>query len=71
VTGLQYSLPAELDVRVRAALARAETDRLVARIWAGDAAVWTGADEGRWLGWLTIAESEQEPRGRNCACATR
>ncbi len=59
MTGLQYSLPAELDVRVRAALARAETDRLVARIWAGDAAVWTGADEGRWLGWLTIAESEQ------------
>jgi transaldolase / glucose-6-phosphate isomerase len=25
---------------------------LVERIWARDATVWTGADEGKWLGWL-------------------
>ncbi len=25
---------------------------LVERIWARDAGVWTGGDEGRWLGWL-------------------
>ncbi|MDX6507394.1 MAG: transaldolase / glucose-6-phosphate isomerase, partial [Gaiellaceae bacterium] len=25
---------------------------LVERIWARDATVWTGSDEGKWLGWL-------------------
>jgi transaldolase/glucose-6-phosphate isomerase len=28
------------------------TSTLVDRIWARDATVWTGADEGSWLGWL-------------------
>jgi len=28
----------------------------VARIWAKDASVWTGHDEGKWLGWLTAVE---------------
>jgi glucose-6-phosphate isomerase len=30
------------------------TAELVERIWAKDASVWTGADEGRWLGWLDV-----------------
>jgi transaldolase/glucose-6-phosphate isomerase len=25
---------------------------IVERIWSRDAALWTGADEGKWLGWL-------------------
>ncbi|MEI8104506.1 MAG: hypothetical protein WCH31_01525 [Actinomycetes bacterium] len=29
-----------------------ERRQLVERIWARDPAVWTGRDEGRWLGWL-------------------
>ncbi len=29
-----------------------ETARLVERIWARDASLWTGGDENRWLGWL-------------------
>ena len=28
------------------------------RLWARDAALWTGADEGNWLGWLGITEDE-------------
>lgn len=28
------------------------------RLWGKDAALWTGADESRWLGWLDIAERE-------------
>jgi glucose-6-phosphate isomerase len=28
------------------------TDRLIERIWERDATVWTGKDEGQWLGWL-------------------
>jgi len=27
---------------------------VVERIWARDSAVWTGVDEGRWLGWLDV-----------------
>ena len=30
----------------------ATQQKLVERIWARDATVWTGADEGKWLGWL-------------------
>ncbi|HEX7383902.1 MAG TPA: bifunctional transaldolase/phosoglucose isomerase, partial [Burkholderiaceae bacterium] len=31
------------------------------RLWAGDASVWTGADEAGWLGWLGIVQAQ---RGR-------
>ncbi len=30
----------------------------VRRLWAGDASLWTGADEDRWLGWLRIVDAE-------------
>ena len=33
-------------------------DGRIRALWAGDSALWTGADEGRWLGWLTIAARE-------------
>ena len=33
-------------------MASVDTSELVERIWARDATVWTGRDEGRWLGWL-------------------
>ncbi|MDQ2882784.1 MAG: bifunctional transaldolase/phosoglucose isomerase [Actinomycetota bacterium] len=36
---------------------RADT---VARMWAHDAGVWTGQDEGRRLGWLTVAREQRE-----------
>src|SRR3712207_6952485 len=29
-----------------------DTAEVVERIWARDATLWTGHDEGRWLGWL-------------------
>jgi transaldolase/glucose-6-phosphate isomerase len=30
----------------------------VARLWARDATLWTGADEARWMGWLDIAQQQ-------------
>ena len=27
-----------------------------ARLWSGDATLWTGSDEGRWLGWLSLTD---------------
>ena len=36
---------------------RADTVR---RLWQGDASLWTGADEARWLGWLDAPRSQRE-----------
>ena len=35
--------------------------KLVERIWARDASLWTGSDEDRWLGWLDAPLLLQEP----------
>ena len=33
-------------------------DSKVERVWAKDASIWTGGDEGQWLAWLDIVEAE-------------
>ena len=35
----------------------------VGRLWSRDAALWTGGDESRWLGWLDIAGTQLEHLG--------
>ena len=30
----------------------------IRRLWAGDASLWTGSDEARWGGWLTVVDQE-------------
>ncbi len=30
----------------------------IRRLWAGDASLWSGTDEAKWLGWLTIVDQE-------------
>lgn len=35
-----------------------ESEDRVARLWAGDASVWSGADEADWLGWLRIVPEQ-------------
>jgi len=44
---------------------RVEPAELVERIWARDPSLWTGADEGRWLGWLD--EPSRYPRDQMTA----
>src|SRR5213080_3445721 len=41
-------------------MAVAAQQELVERIWARDPTVWSGADEGRWLGWLDEPKRMQE-----------
>jgi len=55
-------LPAALRDAVRATLAdwSANDNRKVRRLWAGDAALWTGGDENRWLGWLHTVDQQIE-----------
>jgi transaldolase / glucose-6-phosphate isomerase len=64
-TGLKnfsYSLPAELDGAVKASIADWKAGNKVQRLWARDASLWTGADEGQWLGWLGITEDQAAHR---------
>ncbi len=41
----------------------------VRRLWSGDASLWSGTDEGQWLGWLHITEQQLEQRGNLNALA--
>jgi transaldolase / glucose-6-phosphate isomerase len=51
-------LPAEAEKAVVLSLESWRRDGNARRLWAGDASLWTGADEGKWLGWLRVAEGE-------------
>jgi glucose-6-phosphate isomerase len=55
---LTYKLPANLASAVSAALNDWKWNNKIARLWAKDASVWTGSDEGNWLGWLSITEEQ-------------
>jgi transaldolase/glucose-6-phosphate isomerase len=39
-------------------------DGRIRRLWAGDASLWTGTDEDKWIGWLSIVEREIADIGR-------
>lgn len=51
-------LPADLDARVKAVIERARAEGWSRKLWAHDASMWTGGDEGKWLGWLAAAEGK-------------
>jgi transaldolase/glucose-6-phosphate isomerase len=53
-----YKLPPALGSAVKASLEDWKKNDKVKRLWQGDASVWTGADEGNWLGWLGITEDQ-------------
>jgi transaldolase/glucose-6-phosphate isomerase len=55
---LSAALPAELAAAVDAALADWESGGKLARLWAGDASLWTGADEADWVGWLHVVDKQ-------------
>jgi len=52
------ALPDDLSAQVRITLEDWRINGKVRRLWARDATLWTGADEGNWLGWLGITEDE-------------
>ena len=53
-----YMLPEKLESLVKAALEDWKKNDKVRRLWQRDASVWTGSDEGQWLGWLDITEKQ-------------
>ncbi len=51
-------LPEKLESLVKATLDDWKKNDKVRRLWQRDASVWTGSDEGQWLGWLDITEKQ-------------
>jgi len=52
-------LSAAQEAEVRRGLAEWEAQSGTRRLFAGDATLWTGADESRWLGWLEVVETQR------------
>jgi glucose-6-phosphate isomerase len=52
VNAQAWTAPAGLAERVRAAQGEWDRSGATGRLWEKDAALWTSADEGKWLGWL-------------------
>jgi transaldolase/glucose-6-phosphate isomerase len=55
-----YTLPDKLESDVNASLQDWKKGGKARRLWHEDASLWTGADEGKWLGWLGITEQQIE-----------
>jgi len=64
MTSLTYTLPPDLAQAVAEDLRAWESSDRVARIWAGDAKVWTGTDEAQWLGWLRVTGEQLAQKQR-------
>src|SRR6516162_8300359 len=55
---LTYRLPRPLDAAVKDSLAEWRAHDKTRKLWARDASLWTGRDEGQWLGWLGITNDQ-------------
>ncbi len=55
---LSPALPSELQTAVEAAQKSWESSNNTARLWQKDPSLWTGEDEGKWLGWLEVVDQE-------------
>jgi transaldolase/glucose-6-phosphate isomerase len=53
-----YKLPEAIEAGVRTTLEDWKNNDKSQRLWRGDAALWTGADENKWLGWLGIVDDQ-------------
>jgi len=54
-----YALPEALQKSVEHSLEHARSAGWSRRLWAGDAGMWTGRDEAKWLGWLAAGQGRQ------------
>jgi len=59
LNGLSSELSVSLHKAVTLTMDRARVEGWARRLWQGDAGLWTGKDEARWLGWLDAAKGLQ------------
>ena len=64
INRLDYKLPEPMTAAVKRSLAEWQAEGSVRRLWARDASLWTGRDEGQWLGWLGITNGQLAHIGR-------
>ena len=57
-----FSLPAQIVQSVESKIQEWTSGDNVQRIWGRDASMWTGSDEGQWLGWLDLVRTQLERR---------
>ena len=57
--GLEARLPDDLGKAVEARLETARAEAWSRRLFQGDASLWTGHDEAKWLGWIPAARGQQ------------
>ena len=70
VSRFHRSLGDELAARVDTVVEEWGVGRKVARLWAHDATLWTGAEEASWLGWLDVAMDQLTHAHRFTALVT-
>jgi transaldolase / glucose-6-phosphate isomerase len=58
VSRQSYVVPDGLKAAVKTALDDWRANGKVRRLWQRDASLWSNTDEGKWLGWLNIADEE-------------
>jgi glucose-6-phosphate isomerase len=54
----QWNFTAPLTQAVEATLKDWQAGNKMARLWQGDASLWTADDESKWLGWLRVVEEQ-------------
>ena len=64
LNAMTYKLPQDLNDAVKNALEDWRKEGKARRLWAGDASLWTKADEAQWLGWLNVVDAELKDAGR-------
>jgi transaldolase / glucose-6-phosphate isomerase len=64
VNSQTFSLPPDLSNSIKTTLDEWDSGQKVQRLWAGDSSLWTGGDEGKWLGWLTIVAEQKKTADR-------
>ncbi|HEY0565153.1 MAG TPA: transaldolase, partial [Terriglobales bacterium] len=55
---LKAQLPGELEAQYEAALEDWKRNGKVERLWRRDAALWTSADQSKWMGWLDVVAEQ-------------
>ncbi|MBV9860005.1 MAG: bifunctional transaldolase/phosoglucose isomerase [Alphaproteobacteria bacterium] len=58
LNAMSYKLPADIETGFKEAVEDWRKEGKVRRLWLGDAALWTEADEAKWVGWLTIEQDQ-------------
>jgi len=59
-----FSLPQDLSHSIEATLDSWDADQKVKKLWSGDSSLWTGREEAKWLGWLTIVAEQKKTATR-------